>query len=240
MGFNKGDFGKEKVSFNVAWLKKGGERFEIVIDPDLALKYVKGEPVTLREVVSSEAIFSDANKGLRSSEVKIKQVFGTDDFNVVADKILKEGKIQFNEEYRKKMIEDKKRRIIDYIHTNAIDPTTKLPHPPSRIENAMNEAKIHIDPLKSEEEQILKIIDKLKYIIPIKIDVAEYSITVSAISAGKVYSTLKKYATEMKEKWLEDGSLFVDVKLPGGLKEEFLEQIESKTKGEAIIKEIKK
>lgn len=240
MGFSGGDFSKEKVSFNIAKLKKSGETFEIVIDPDLAIKYAKGnKSIAIEDAVKSEKVFSDAKKGLLSSEHKIQEVFETEDFKVIADKILRTGEIQLSEEYRKQLINAKKKKIIDYIHTNAIDPKTRLPHPVVRIENAFEEAKIHIDSFKSAEEQIPEIISKLKPIIPISIATVKFVLKVPAQHTGKIYPVLKKYNSSFKEKWQNDGSLEVETEIPGGLKEEFLEQVEAKAKGDIEIKELR-
>jgi len=52
-------------------------------------------------------------------------------------------------EQKKKIQDEKKIRVINIIATNAINPQTKGPHPPARIEAAMNEAGVHIDPMKT-------------------------------------------------------------------------------------------
>lgn len=240
MGFSNGDFSKEKISFNIAKLKKSGETFEIVIDPDLAIKYAKGDKsIAIEDTVKSEGIFSDAKKGLLSSEHKIQEVFETKDFKVIADRILKTGEIQLSEEYRKQLIDAKKKKIIDYIHTNAIDPRTRLPHPVVRLERAFEEAKVHIDSFKSAEEQVPEIISKLKPVIPISISTAKFVMTVPAQYTGKVYPIIKKFDSSFKEKWENDGSLEVETTVPGGLKEKFLEQVREKAKGNVKIKEIR-
>ena len=44
-------------------------------------------------------------------------------------------------EQRKELVDAKKKQIIAYIAANAINPQTKLPHPPLRIELALEEGK---------------------------------------------------------------------------------------------------
>ena len=59
------------------------------------------------------------------------------------------------------MVEDKRKQVIDYICHQAVDPKTNLPHPPMRIENAMEQIRYPIDPYKSVEEQARDIIKLL-------------------------------------------------------------------------------
>ncbi len=76
------------------------------------------------------------------------KAFGTTDPLKVADMILKRGTLQLTTEQRRKMVEDKRRQIIDFISRQAVDPKTNLPHPPMRIENAMEQIRYPIDPYK--------------------------------------------------------------------------------------------
>jgi len=63
-------------------------------------------------------------------------------------KIIEDGDVQLTTEQRKHFLQKKRNEIITMISKNAIDPQAKTPHPPQRIENAMEQAKIHIDPFK--------------------------------------------------------------------------------------------
>src|SRR3989344_3837923 len=160
--------GKERVHINLARLKKGGETFEIDVDPDLAIKFKKGVPgIDVRDVLKAEHVFKDAQKGLIASEARLEELFGTDDIMEIASAIIREGEIQLTSEYRNELREQKKRRIIAIIHQNGIDPRTKLPHPVQRIELAMVEAKVRIDEHKRAEDQIQDVVDSMRSILPI-------------------------------------------------------------------------
>jgi len=154
-------FGREKIHFNLATLKKYGHQFQIVIDADKAVEYKQGT-ADIREVLKSEHIYSDAEKGMLASENAIKEIFGTNDAIKVAETILNEGEIQFTAEYRKKLLEQKTNRIVDLISRNAINPQTKLPHPPDRIRSAIEEAKVKIDMFKKPEDQVKDIVKKIE------------------------------------------------------------------------------
>ena len=146
-------FDKEKVHFNLARLSKGGERFEVIIDPDKAVAYKNGSLKDIKEALKYEKIFSDAKKGLPASESSMQKNFNTSETVGVAEVILTKGDIQLSSAYRDSLREAKRRRLIELIHRNAIDPRTNLPHPVTRLENAFAEAKVKIDEHKNAQDR---------------------------------------------------------------------------------------
>ncbi|MGC8993784.1 MAG: ribosome assembly factor SBDS, partial [Pyrobaculum sp.] len=161
----------------VAKLEKGGEHFEILIDPDAALELKMGKPLGIDKVLVHEEIYKDAKKGLRASEQALKKVFGTSDVRKIAEIIIKEGEIPLTAEQRRRLIEEKKRQIIEWISRNCIDVRTKTPVPPQRVENALEQARVSIDPFKSAEEQVQEILKEIQRIIPIKIATARIALS---------------------------------------------------------------
>ena len=121
------------------------------------------------------------------------------------------------------------------ISKNAIDPQAKTPHPPKRIENAMEQAKIHIDPFKSVEEQVNSIIDEIKKIIPISMEKLDFVIKVPAIHAGRCSAIIHKFEIK-SEQWLNDGSLIAEFNLPVGMKQDLMNELNSATHGEVELK----
>ncbi len=231
-------YDREKVSFNLARLKKAGETFEIILkDPDLAISLKQGSPEDIRNILESEQIFKDAKKGELASETKLKEIFKTDDTLEIAKIIIETGEINLTTEYRKKVQENKKKKIIEYIHKNAIDSKTKLPHPISRIELAMDEAKVHIDPFRSIKVQREEIIQKLKSILPLSFDKLKIKVTIPARYASHAYGILKGKYEILNEKWENDGSITFLLESAAGLKEEIFNIINKLTNGEANIVE---
>jgi ribosome maturation protein SDO1 len=230
---------KERVSFNLAKLKKGGVNFEVAVDPDLAIEHKKGKAVDIKEVIRSEKIFSDVKKGVFAPENKMKELFKTTDTLAVAEIILKEGEIQLTEEYREKVREEKRRKIISTIVRNSIDPRTKLPHPPQRIENAFAEAKIKIDMFKTAEDQIDDIIKKLRPILPINFEKKRILIKFPAEYAGKAYAILSGFAKPEKEEWKNDGSFECEVEIPAGIEPDFYDKLNNATRGNVETKVMK-
>ena len=226
---------KERISFNLARLKKGGLTFEIVVEPNDAIAYKQGKNIDIKDILKSEKIFSDAYKGLLASETEMNSLFGSLDPITVAQKILKDGEIQLTVEFRDKLREKKKKKITYLIHKNAMDPQTKLPHPLIRIENAFEEAKIKIDEFKTAEEQVEDAVKKLRPIIPIKIEQSKLKLTVPPQFAHQSYGIIKKFGDIKQETWGSDGALVIKVEMPAGFQAEFMEKINNLTHGGADI-----
>lgn len=226
----------ERVSFNIARLRKGGQHFEVAVDPDIAVAFKSGKPIDIKDVIKSEKIFSDVKKGTLAPEHILKQLFGTDDADEVAKVILREGEIQLSEEYRTKLREDKKKKIVSFISKNAVDPRSKLPHPPQRIENAMEQAKVKIDYFKSAEEQIDGIVAQLRPIIPISFERTKVEVKIPPEHSGKAYGLVSQFGKPEKEEWLNDGSFYCIVEIPAALEPDLYEKANAMTKGAAQIK----
>lgn len=221
--------------FNIARLKKGSENFEIVIDPEIAVK-ARNDPGLVGDALLHPKIYSDAKKGNLASEHVLEKIFKTSDALEIAKIILKEGVIQVTSEYRKSLVDQKKKRIIDYIHRNGIDPRTNAPHPVSRIEAAIEQSKAKIDEHKPAEAQVQDIIKVLRPILPIKFVVKEIEVVIPAVDAGKSYSAVKQFGKLLKERWLSDGSWFCVIEIPGGIEDEFFDLLNRLTKGNAQAK----
>jgi len=221
----------------IAKIKKGGEDFEILVDCDKAIEFKSGKG-TIQDAVAAEYIYKDSKKGDKASEHEMAKFFGSHDFYKVAEKILKDGEIQLTAEYRGKLREEKRKKIIEIIHRNAIDSKTGLPHPAQRIEAAMEEAKVHIDEFKAAEEQVEDILEKIKVIIPIRFEIKRFWIRIPAKFSGQAYPVLKRLGKVVKEDW-STGDLSVEVDILGGLSEEFFDKINGMTHGDIESREIK-
>ena len=223
----------------IARLDIENESFEILIDPEAAQKFKEGEEIDLISNLAIDTIFKDSKKGDKASEEKINKTFGTNDISEVAKKILLEGTIQLTTEQRKMMQENKRKQIVASIVRNAINPQTKTPHPASRIEMAMKEAKVQIDPFKPVELQVQYVLDKLRAIIPIRFETLKVAVKLSGENYGKTYSDLTAYGKITKEEWLGDGSWVGVVEIPAGLQTEFFDKLNKRTKGDVETKIIK-
>ncbi len=233
-------FDREKLALNLAKLKKGGENFEVVINPDTIMDFKNKKLSDVRDAILYEKIFYDAKKGLEASHDHIKSLFNTEDVLVVAKIILDHGEIQFTQEYREQKRVEKRNRILDIIVRNAVDPTTGYPHPRTRIEAALEEAKVRVDERMEAEDQIDGIVSKLKPILPIKLAIRDIELIIPATYAGKAYSTVERYGKIISDKWNSDGSWLCVVEMPAGLQNDFFDSLNKLTHGNVesrIVKE---
>ena len=223
----------------VAKLKTHGQDFEILVDCDNAIAYRSGKGIDIKDVLAAQEVFSDAKKGLKASENSMKSIFKTADPLEVADEIIRKGEIPLSSEYKQNLREEKRKKIINMIHRNAVDPKTHLPHPPQRIENAMEEAKVNIDEFADVNSQMQEAIKKIRPILPIKFEVKEIAVKIPAEFAAKSYAAVKSFGKIIKEDWQQDGSWVAVVEMPGGLEEDFYSKVNSMCHGNVESKVVK-
>lgn len=223
----------------IARLKMYGQNFEILVDCNNAIAIKENKDMDMKDVLAAIKIFTDAKKGLEASEGDMEQVFKTSNVEEVAKQIIKKGDMQLTSKYRDNLRENKRKQIINMIHRNGVDPKTHTPHPINRIENALEEAKFHVDEFASVEEQLKGVLAKLKPILPIKFEVKEISVKIGPQYAGKAYSIVKNYGTILREEWQNNGYWVGVVEMPGGMETEFCEKINSVCHGEAEAKVLK-
>ncbi|MEM4245284.1 MAG: ribosome assembly factor SBDS [Candidatus Nanoarchaeia archaeon] len=209
--------------------------FEILVDCEKALEFRQGK-ASLDDALVTTDVFSDVKKGEHAKEADLKTAFKTSDYRQVCEHIIKHGEIQLTQEHRDKMREEIRRKIVNLIHRNAIDSKTGLPHPPQRIELAMEQAKVRIDEFKKAEEQLHEVVEKLRPILPIKFEVREVAVKVPAKFTSQSYHILKKFGTILRDEWQNDGSLVCLLEMPSGLSEEFEDELNKLTHGEAELK----
>ncbi len=219
----------------IAKMEKEGNRFEILVDPDLAFRYKSGEKVNFDDLLISDTIYKDARKGLKASPESIKKAFGTNDIRKIADIILRQGELQLTSAQRRRLFETKKKQIINYIVKNAVDPKTKLPIPAKRIENLFEELRISIDLNKSPEAQALDAVKRIARVMPIRLAKALIKAVIPPEFSGRSYNELSRLGELKKTDWKSDGSLVVEIEIPAGAQNEIINTINKLTKGKAQI-----
>ena len=224
----------------IARYDTSGERFEVLVDPKMVWKIRNkedlGEDFDILNYLAIDTVFTDSNKGIRASTESMMKIFNNTDTDKISLDIITKGEIQLTTEQRKEMMENKRKQIVNTISRNAINPKTKTPHPPQRIELAISEAKISIDPFKPVDAQVQLILKKLQPIIPIRFEMIILAIRLSGEDYGKCYGDIKNFGKITKEEWQKDGSWIGLLELPAGMQSDFYDKINSKTKGNAEIK----
>jgi len=212
-----------------------GEKFEILVKPDPALEYKLGKRKDISTVLVSDEIYSDSNKGTRASTEKLLKAFKTEDTTLIAERILQKGDLNLTTDQRRKMTQEKRKQIVQYIAKTFVDPKSHLPHPPLRIEQAMEDGKVSIDPHKNVDEQVKDIVEELRSIIPLKSENLVLEIIVPAQYAAKSYSVLKSTGTLKKEEWQSNGSLKAILEIPAAARPNVIDRLGSITKGTASV-----
>ena len=222
--------------YTIARLTKDNEHFEVLVKPAKALDYRNGKIASITDVLVAETIFSDANKGTRVAEEPLRKAFGTTDTLKIADIIIKKGMLQLTTEQRRKMVDDKRKQIVDFISRQAVDPKTNLPHPPMRIENAMEQIRFIVDPYKPVDEQAREIVKLLRPILPLKVEQVSVSVHIPAEYAARAYGAIKNSGTIKHEEWRGDGSWMGTIEMPAGSYASFLNRLGDATKGSGDAK----
>jgi len=223
----------------IARLESHGETFEILIDPKIVNLIREGKEVDLSEHMVIDEVFRNAHKGTRPEEKKVKEVFGTNSPIDVAKHIILKGEVQLTTQQRKEMQESKRKRIVAEIARNAINPQTGGPHPPARIEAAMEEARVHVDPFKSVESQIEPTLKALRPLIPIRFDKVRIAVKMTGDQYGRCYDYISQVGKITRDEWQSNGCWIGVVELPAGMRDDFLGKLAERTKGDVETKILK-
>jgi ribosome maturation protein SDO1 len=134
------------------------------------------------------------------------------------------------------MLERKRRELIERIARNAVNPQMDdAPHPPDRIENALEEAGFDVDPMEPVEAQVEDALDALRPIIPIRFDEVTMAVHVPADYAGSAQSQIRQFGDLEEEEWQADGSWIGVLTFPAGLQNDFYDVVNEHTSGEAEV-----
>ena len=259
-GGPKGNFDLGK--FIIVKVRKKNLYFEMIADPEEAWKakqvindlrkqkkeeseidvdeILKNTDITLSDIYPTFDIFTNVKKAVRSNEEDLMAAFETTEGRKVSAHFLLEGEFSWTQDQRQKWIDKKKKQIITILSRNCINPQTKKPHPPKRIEKAMEEAKISINIDRTAEEQIDYVLKMIQVVIPIRMETITLAIKIPALYAAKAYNTIDKYALVKKSEWQTDGSWIGLISLPAGLQMELLEKLNNLTHGKMQSKLINK
>ena len=214
----------------------GGNRFEILIDPKEAQHYSEGDEIDWEEAIAADGIWNDSAKGDRAPEHLVNDTFGTNDLIEIYKKILNEGTIQLTSQQRKEMVDQKKKQIVAHVVANAMNPQTGGPHPPQRIENAIDEARFSVDPMESIEKQVEKLIKSIKILIPISFEKVKVAVKIRAIHVGKCYGQISSLGNIESEEYQKDGSWIGIMEMSAASFVKLEDTLGSLTKGTAETK----
>lgn len=222
----------------VAKLESHGHRFEILVDPD-ATDRIKNGSIDLDHDLAIEQVFKDARRGEKAGDDTIMEVFGTTEISEVAIEIVKKGEIHLTTDQRREMLERKRKQIVEIIVREGMNPQTNSPHPPTRIIQAMEEAKVHVDPFKSANEQVQGVLKALKPLIPIRFERVKLAVKLTGDAYGRLYGEFAKGGFIVREEWDRSGSWIGLLEVPAGMRGDVLDLISRKGKEQAEVKILK-
>ena len=208
----------------LALMEKGGKRYELLVDPDSVEDFkTKPESVDLNNFLAMDEVFHDIRGGERPTGDAIEKTFGTQDIFEIAKTILEKGSIQLTTSQRKARVEQMRQQIVHEIHTQAVDPKTKSPHPKTRIELALEESRYSVDPFKRLDDQVKDAIELLKPMIPLSFESIRIAVRVPGSAFGSASRILRPYLE--KEQWLENGTWAAIVEIPAGMKDTIISKL---------------
>ncbi|WP_135852723.1 ribosome assembly factor SBDS [Halorussus salinus] len=224
-----------------ARLESHGERFEVLVDPDAALEIKRGDfDGELEDVIAAEDVFENASRGDRPAESALEEVFGTTDPLEIIPQVITDGEIQITAEQRREMQEQKHKQLVNRITRNAVNPQMdNAPHPPERIESALEETDFRVDPMEPVETQVDDALDALRPVIPIRFDEVTVAVQVPADYAGSAQAKIRQFGDLEREEWQNDGGWVGVLTFPAGMQNEFYDLVNEHTSGEAETRIIK-
>ena len=204
----------------------GGKRYEILVDPDLVDAFRQNPSnVNMDDFLATDEVWHDARGGDRPTEEAIDSTFGTQEIDEIAAIILEKGNIQLTTNQRKEMVEQKRQLIIQEIHSTAIDPKAKSPHPKTRIELALEECRFSVDPFKRLDVQVKDAINSLKSLIPLSFEPVRIAFRISGSGYGKASKFLRPYLD--KDEWLSNGDWACIIQCPPGMAGNLIGKVKS-------------
>ena len=142
---------------------------------------------------------------------------------------------EFDNLFVKRLAEIYDHLIGSLIIKNASDQNGR-PYTEERIRRAIDEIHYSFD-TRPSEQQMPEVIEKLKTVIPIKVETKKVKITIPAQYTGHVYSILKDF--KESEEWLPNGSLEAVLNIPAGMQIDFYDKLNSITHGAVQSKDMK-
>jgi ribosome maturation protein SDO1 len=132
------------------------------------------------------------------------------------------------------MLERKHRDLVNRIARNAVNPQMDdAPHPPERIESALEQADFQVDPMEPVETQVDEALDALRPVIPIRFDTVKVAVQLPADYAGSGQAQVREFGDLEREEWQADGSWVGVLTFPAGMQNDFYDLVNEVSSGEA-------
>ncbi|KAL0480397.1 ribosome maturation protein SDO1 [Acrasis kona] len=207
--------------------------FEILCKPSTVLKYREGE-IGIDKVLFADTVFKNYSKGEKPLKSELLDAFGTDNESQVIKTILDKGEYNLSTAERKEKVEKKRKEMVSYIHKYYTDPRTKTTHPVTRIESALSEIKLNIDPDTPAELQVNKIYSTLIEKLPLKKSEVEATVTIKHAFLGQTNAVIQKFCKIQRDNYTNEGREMLVTMVPGDY-DVFTQELHKITKGDYEI-----
>jgi ribosome maturation protein SDO1 len=216
-----------------ARIKIKGINYEIQVDLDEALKVKEGKG-NISQALRSPSVYHDLKKGEKIPNDELISSFGTTQIEEIVKTIITKGEVQKNQEYRDSEKENRIKQVVSLIVKNAVDQHGR-PYTEERLRRGIEEIHYNFDNRPAEQQMNL-VVEKLKTILPIKLETKRVKLTIPAQYTGQVYGLLKDY--KESEEWLANGALSAIMNVPSGLLIDFYDKLNNITHGAVQSQEL--
>jgi len=126
----------------------GNKRFEIACYRNKVLDYRAGLETDLSEVLQTDRIFVNVEKGQFARSQDLQKAFGTKDQEQIARIILERGKsVQVSELERDQLLKDALMQISNWIASHCVHSVTKRPYTANQIKDLLQRRGYQIQPV---------------------------------------------------------------------------------------------
>ncbi|KAH9260838.1 SBDS family rRNA metabolism protein [Batrachochytrium salamandrivorans] len=147
---------------SVCRLKLAGSTFEALCHSNKIKEFREGKCSLQHVLADQDSVYRNASRGERYSAKELEQAFETSNVLEMLERIVQKGQAQVTAEEIKEDVERKRREVISYLATKFVDPKTGRPHPPTRIESALDTMRgLVFDPKRSAADHSADLVKKI-------------------------------------------------------------------------------
>jgi ribosome maturation protein SDO1 len=204
-----------------------------LVDFEEAMKVRSGTGDIIR-ALNAHTIFYNAKEGSAASQADLTEAFASTDVYTIAKTIITKGELQKPQEFRDAERENKIKQVLSLLLRNAVDQHGR-PYTEDRLKRAIQEVHFNFDN-RPADRQMPELLEKLKVVIPIRVETKRIKLIIPARFSGQVYGFLKDY--KESEDWLGNGDLQVIMNIPAGMQLDFYEKLNNVTHGAVVSEEL--
>ena len=226
------------TNVSVVRLKRGGKRLELACYKNKVADYRSGSCRSLTDVLQIEHIFVNVHKGEFAKKEDIVKAFGAEmKQDDIIKFILKEGEVQISGQEWDKESQARSKEIAGIVAEKCLNPSTRLPYPPSLIERAMSDVGFAVVPNKTAKAQALELISILvkRKEFPIVRARMKVIIDTPVSFRSDIEAIARALCFEIESMGVEDGALQITALVKPGNYKPLSEQVGTLTKGKGAV-----